>query len=169
MQKQFFGYLYPSGESQKLCVQNVFLETIMFEQEQQMKNEEKKAMIHARAQAQVERENHDLRMEQTKALAKEKQKAEIEVGKVNSKLFYENVTKFLRNDENMLVNTAWYTGMTLIGSMCAFMIVKEGLKQIVARTTKPNLGKRTHPKRTNKIRKEKYFSKNIKIDISYKM
>merc|ERR1712227_753564 len=56
--------------------------TIKFQQEEEMKNEEKKAMIHARAQAQVERENHELRMEQTRAEAKEMGKAQTKISEI---------------------------------------------------------------------------------------
>lgn len=116
------------------------LETIVFQQEQEMKNEEKKAMIHARAQAQVERENHDIRMEQTRTLAKEKTKAAVEVGKMKSKLMWETIGKFMKNEDNMLLNTAYYTSGVIIAGIVAYKVMGEAVRQVAAKTTRPNLG-----------------------------
>lgn len=118
-------------------------ETIVFQQEQEMKNEEKKAMIHARAQAQVERENHDIRMEQTRTLAKEKTKAAVEVGKMKSKLMWETIGKFMKNEDNMLLNTAYYTSGVIIAGIVAYKVMGEAVRQVAAKTTRPNLVQET--------------------------
>jgi len=114
-------------------------ETIVFQQEQEMKNEEKKAMIHARAQAQVERENHDIRMEQTRAQAKEKMKGEVMVSEMQTKMRWENLKKLAKNEDGMLKNTALFGGGLLLTGIIGWKITGEVMRQVAARTTRPNL------------------------------
>ena len=115
-------------------------DTIVFEQEQQMKNEEKKAMIHARAQAAVERENHELRMEQTRAEAKEMGKAQTKISEIQSEFFYKNLGRILSNEDNMLVNTAMSLGGIAIAGIITYKSMSELMRQVAARTSTPNLG-----------------------------
>jgi hypothetical protein len=106
-----------------------------------MKNEEKKAMIHARAQAQVERENHDIRMEQTRAEAKERSKAETEIGKMKSKLKWEVYSKVMKNEDGMLTNIVMSAGGLMVGGIFMYKLSAEIMRQVAAATTKPSLGK----------------------------
>ena len=119
-------------------------DTIVFEQEQQMKNEEEKAMIHARAQAAVERENHELRMEQTRAEAKEMGKAQTKISEIQSEFFYKNLGRILSNEDNMLVNTAVSLGGIAIAGIITYKSMSELMRQVAARTSTPNLGNFFH-------------------------
>lgn len=122
--------------------------TIKFQQEEEMKNEEKKAMIHARAQAQVERENHELRMEQTRAEAKEKSKAAEKIAKINSEHYWAAAGRLMRNEDGMLTNmTKAAAGITVCGFACYF-VMREAMRQVGARVMKPSLVQETsrlHP------------------------
>ena len=105
-----------------------------------MKNEEKKAMIHARAQAQVERENHELRMEQTRAEAKEKSKAAEKIAKINSEHYWAAAGRLMRNEDGMLTNmTKAAVGLTVCG-LATYFVMREAMRQVGARVMKPSLG-----------------------------
>ena len=119
---------------------NRFLETILWQQEEELKKEGQKAKIHARAMAEVERENHDLRMEQKRLEAKERGKADAEVGKESAKLRMELFKRLMQNQDGMLTNAA----ISGAGLICAFFAFKNafgfGFRHLEAITTKPNLG-----------------------------
>ena len=112
----------------------------MFEQQESMKNEETKAMIHARAQAQVERENHEYRMEQAKMEAKERSKVEKEVARVKLEEFYKFSKDFLQNKDGMLINGGlFFGGLAIVGTI-AWHGTRFGFRYIESTISKPKLG-----------------------------
>lgn len=118
-------------------------ETIMFEQQESMKNEETKAMIHARAQAQVERENHEYRMEQAKMEAKERSKVEKEVARVKLEEFYKFSKDFLQNKDGMLINGGlFFGGLAIVGTI-AWHGTRFGFRYIESTISKPKLVQET--------------------------
>jgi len=116
------------------------LETIMFEQQESMKNEETKAMIHARAQAQVERENHEYRMEQAKMEAKERSKVEKEVARVRTEELYKFVTTVLQNKDGMLSNGLFFAGGLTVVGITTWQVMKFGFRYAESMLSKPKLG-----------------------------
>jgi len=126
-------------------------QTILWQQEEELKKEGQKAKIHARAMAEVERENHDLRMEQKRLEAKERGKADAEVGKESAKLRMELFKRLMQNQDGMLTNAA-FSGAGLI---CAFFAFKNafgfGFRHLEAITTKPNLVQETSRKAWNTV------------------
>ena len=115
-------------------------ETIMFEQQESMKNEETKAMIHARAQAQVERENHEYRMEQAKMEAKERSKVEKEVARVRTEELYKFVTTVLQNKDGMLSNGLFFAGGLTVVGITTWQVMKFGFRYAESMLSKPKLG-----------------------------
>jgi len=118
-------------------------ETIMFEQQESMKNEETKAMIHARAQAQVERENHEYRMEQAKMEAKERSKVEKEVARVRTEELYKFVTTVLQNKDGMLSNGLFFAGGLTVVGITTWQVMKFGFRYAESMLSKPKLVQET--------------------------
>merc|ERR1712131_538336 len=118
-------------------------ETIMFEQQESMKNEETKAMIHARAQAQVERENHEYRMEQAKMEAKERSKVEKEVARVRTEELYKFVTTVLQNKDGMLSNGLFFAGGLTVVGITTWQVMKFGFRYAESMRSKPKGGQET--------------------------
>ena len=112
----------------------------MFEQQESMKNEETKAMIHARAQAQVERENHEYRMEQAKMEAKERSKVEKEVARVRTEELYKFVTTVLQNKDGMLTNGLFFAGGLTVVGITTWQVMKFGFRYAESMLSKPKLG-----------------------------
>jgi hypothetical protein len=79
-------------------------------------------------------------MEQKRLEAKERGKADAEVGKESAKLRMELFKRLMQNQDGMLTNAA-FSGAGLI---CAFFAFKNafgfGFRHLEAITTKPNLG-----------------------------
>ena len=106
-----------------------------------MKNEETKAMIHARAQAQVERENHEYRMEQAKMEAKERSKVEKEVARVKTEELFKFLTTVFQNKDGMLTNGLGFAcGLTIVG-IGTWQMAKFGFRYAESKLSKPKLGK----------------------------
>merc|ERR1719284_1508787 len=104
-------------------------ETIMFEQQESMKNEETKAMIHARAQAKME--------------AKERSKVEKEVARVRTEELYKFVTTVLQNKDGMLSNGLFFAGGLTVVGITTWQVMKFGFRYAESMLSKPKLVQET--------------------------
>lgn len=114
-------------------------QTIIFEQEEALKHEEQKAIIHAKAQAKVERENHDLRMEMSRAELKEKKKENEAIAEIKSRNMWKMWTRLFKNEDNMMGNAAFYGGVTAAGLIVIYKVAKVAAQHAQTQLAKPKL------------------------------
>jgi len=119
-------------------------QTVVFEQEEALKHEEAKAIIHAKAQSKVERENHDLRMEMAKAESKEKTKQATAIAQIKSSAMWQNMNRFLRNEDNMMTNFVCYVGAATAGLIVFYKVTKVVTEHAQAQMAKPKLIQETN-------------------------
>lgn len=82
-------------------------------------------------------------MEQTRAEAKERSKAETEIGKMKSKLKWEVYSKVMKNEDGMLTNIVMSAGGLMVGGIFMYKLSAEIMRQVAAATTKPSLVQET--------------------------